>query len=120
MLKNIFVQLNPPILELLKLRVDLVNVDILPWDIIVAVDSVDDVVVQTIQLLEQDEFLLDLQQAWVLCHLQTKQLLTACVGGVLADERVKGVLEDDQSVGSIPRCNFWHHWSSLEENSCIH
>ena len=113
------IKVNPPILELLKLCVDLVNVDVLPRDVVVAVDGVDDIVVQAVQLLQQDQFLLDLQQARVFRHLQAKQLLTPRVRGVFADERVEDVLVDDQFVGSFPRWHTWYHGSILEENGAF-
>ena len=53
---------NSPVLEVTQLNGDFLNVHITPEYIIVAVDSINHIVVQTIQLLVQIEFFLDLEK----------------------------------------------------------
>lgn len=56
-----------PVLEVLQLRVDLLNVEVGPQDVEVPADAVDDGVVQTVELGEQRELLPDSLQLRILC-----------------------------------------------------
>ena len=87
-----------PVLELLQLCRDLVDVHFEPEDVVVAAHSINDVVVQAVQLLQQVEFLLDLQQLRVLRDLQAKELLATSVGDVFAVQGVKVVLAYQQPL----------------------
>ena len=81
-----------PALEVQQLVVDPLDVDVGPQHVVVAVDRVDDAVVQAVQLLQQGQLLADLQQLGVVGHRQPEQLLAARVRLVLPEQVVEAVL----------------------------
>lgn len=103
-----------PGLEVLQLLIDLLDINIHPQDIIVAIHSVNDIIVETVELLQEVQLLLDLDQLWVLSDWETKEFLSSSVGDVLPVECVKAVLEDDQSVGGFSRSHTRYHRTSLQ------
>ena len=66
--------------------------DVGPQHVVVAVDCVDDTVVQAVQLLQQGQLLPDLQQLGVVGHRQSEQLLAARVRLVLPEQVVEAIL----------------------------
>ena len=66
--------------------------DVGPQHVVVAVDRVDDTVVQAVQLLQQGQLLPDLQQLGVVGHRQSEQLLAARVRLVLPEQVVEAIL----------------------------
>ena len=106
-------QSHQPVLELYQLIIDLLDVDIDPEDVIVAVDAVDDVVVEAVELLEQVELLADLQELGVLGDGEPEELLPTGVGDVLAVEVVKVVLVDEEAVASLLGRQAGHHRTAL-------
>ena len=70
--------------------------DVGPEDVVVAVDRVDDAVVEAVELLQQGELLPDLQELGVRGHGQAKQLLPSRVRDVLAEEVVKAILRNER------------------------
>ena len=67
-----------PILILEQLVVDLLDVDFLPQDVVVAVHVVYDRVVQAVQLLKQSQLPADSLEVWILSHWESEQLLATC------------------------------------------
>jgi len=67
-------------------------VDVGPQDVVVAVDRVDDAVVQAVQLLQQGQLLADLQQLGVLRDGQAEQLLATRVRRILPEQVVESIL----------------------------
>ena len=82
-----------PVLELEQFIVDLLSVDVGPYQIEITVDRLQDAVVKTVQFLEQIEFPLDLLQSRILGHFQTEQFFAFGVGGELAEQCVKVALD---------------------------
>lgn len=68
--------------------------DVGPEDVVVAVNCLDDAVVQAIQLLKEGKLLLDIQQLRMLGHRESKELLPTSVGDVLPVQVVKSVLTE--------------------------
>ena len=110
-------QSHQPVLELNQLIIDLLDVDIDPEDVIVAVDAVDDVVVEAIEFLQvelvQQVALADLQELGVLGDGEPEELLPTGVGDVLAVEVVKVVLVDEEAVASLLGRQAGHHRTAL-------
>lgn len=91
---KIAIAANQPCLKIQQLVIDLLDVDVGPEDVVVAVDCLNDTVVQAVQLLQQGELLLDLQELRMLGNGETEQLLSASVGDVLPEQVVKPVLTE--------------------------
>lgn len=102
-----------PRLEVKKFVIDPVYVDVGPEDVIVAINSVDDTVVESIELLEEGELSPDLQQLRVLGHRQAKQLLSTSVGDVLTEQVVKAILTKQNEKYS--KVHEWSHNSKVNE-----
>ena len=102
-----------PILEIGELAGDLLDVDFGPGDVVVALDGVEHVVVERVELLHERELLADVLQLGVLGDLQAEELLAARVRRELAQQRVEPVLEDEQQVGRLARRDARHHRTAL-------
>lgn len=112
-----YTQLSPlPVLEVQQFIVDLVDVDIGPEDVVVAVHSVDHVVVEAIELLGQVQLLADVEELGVLRDSETKELLTSGVCGVLSVQSVEAILVDDQAVRCFPWGHTLYHGARLKED----
>lgn len=68
-------QFAASILELHQLIIDVFNVHVSPRNIVVTANSVDNVVVQFVQFLQQVKFLFDLRQFRIVSLGQSKQFL---------------------------------------------
>lgn len=73
--------------------IDLLNVDFNPQNIIVAVDTINNSIVQSIQFLQQSQFLLGANQFRIFSYSEAKQLLAAGVGGVFTPQFIKTTLK---------------------------
>ena len=89
-----------PGLKVLKFHVNLLNIDVHPQDVIIAVYGINDVVVETIKLLQKVQFSANLHEVWVFGHRETKQLLATGVCDVFAPESVKAILKESKSNNS--------------------
>lgn len=92
---------NKPCLKIQQLIIDLFNVDVRPEDVVVAIDCLDDTVVQAIQLLQQSKLLPNLQELGVLGDRESEQLLSTRVGDVLPEQVVKSILRERTAVHII-------------------
>ena len=57
-----------PVLILQQFVVDLLNINLLPQNVIVTVDVINDGVVQAVQFLQQAQFSADSLQVWIFSH----------------------------------------------------
>lgn len=73
--------------------IDLLNVNFNPQNIIVAVDTINNSIVQSIQFLQQSQFLLGANQLRIFSYSEAKQLLAAGVGGVFTPQFIKTTLK---------------------------
>ena len=71
------------VLELNQLIIDLLNVDVGPQYVVVAVHGVNNGIIQPVKLLEEIKLLLDLEQFWVLRDGETEEFLSPGVRQVL-------------------------------------
>lgn len=92
---------NKPCLKIQQLIIDLFDVDVSPEDVVVAIDRLDDTVVQAIQLLQQSKLLPNLQELGVLGDRESEQLLSTRVGDVLPEQVVKSILPEKTAVHII-------------------
>ena len=61
-----------PVLKVNKFLVDAVDVHLAPQDVIVAIDAINDIVVEAIELLKEVELLPGLHQRRVIRYRETK------------------------------------------------
>ena len=102
-MEGTFGQFAAAVLELDELVVDLLDVDVAPKDLVVGGDTVDDVVVEPVEFLQQIELFADAVEAGQRRHRQAEQLGTALVRRLAAPQGVEAVLEHGQPVGGLAR-----------------
>ena len=102
-------KLPASVLELQKLVVDVLDVDLGPRDVVVVVDAVDDVIVELVQTLEQVKLLLDLVQLRLFGVRKPKEVFADGVGRVLPPEGVEVVLEHLEPVRGLSGCQSGLH-----------
>lgn len=57
-----------PVLEVLQLSVNLLNIEVGPQYVVVTGDAVNDRIIQTVELRQQGQLSLDPLQLWILCR----------------------------------------------------
>ena len=87
----------------MKFDVDLFDVNINPQDVVITIYSIDDVVVQTIQLLQKVQFSADLHKIWIFSHSEPKQLFSSGICHVLTPQSIKTVLHRTKQANDIIR-----------------
>lgn len=69
-------EIRLPVLIFHQFPVDFFNVNLLPKNIVITVDIVDDGIVQVVELLQQTKLLSDPLKVWILSYCQAKQFLS--------------------------------------------
>lgn len=69
-------EITLPVLIFHQFPVDFFNVNLLPKNIVITVDIVDDGIVQVVELLQQTKLLSDPLKVWILSYCQAKQFLS--------------------------------------------
>ena len=90
-----------PVLELDELVVDIFDVDVLPAEVEIGGHTVDDVVVEPVEFLQQVELFADAIQLGHVGHDDAEQLGAAFVGRRAAPQGVEAVLEEEKPIGSV-------------------
>lgn len=80
-------------MEVKQIIVDPLDVHFYPENIKVAINGVHDGIVETIELLEEIEFLSDANYVRVVCDHQPEEFLPSCVGLVLLPKVIKSSLK---------------------------
>ena len=74
--KRTHLKFKLPVLIFHQFPVDFFNVNLLPKNIVITVDIVDDRIVQVVELLQQTKLLSDPLKVWILSYCQAKQFLS--------------------------------------------
>ena len=102
---------NSLVLKLHQVVVDLLKINLDPGDVVVAINLLQHLIVEGVQLLEQVQLLANLLQLRILRHRQSKQCLAARVRLVFVPKFVKLCLEDGEAVRRLTRGYAVNHWS---------
>lgn len=96
---NCDIKVPSPVLELDELVGDLVDVNVVPEDVLVSVDLVQDVVVELVELLHHAQLPADVVEAGKLLALVAEQHRAVCVRHVLLPQSVEAILKDTYKIG---------------------
>ena len=105
--------MNSLVLKVHQFVIDLLNINLCPQYITVAVDAVHDSVVEGVQLDQQVELLLNPSQLLVLGHRETKELFSIRVNLEALPEVVEAGLEHAEPLAGLPRCYTVYHGAIL-------
>lgn len=94
---GIFCPGHSPCLKVQELVVDPLDGNFSPEDVVIAVDCVDDAVVEAVELLQQSQLLFNVQQLRMLGNGQAKELLAAAESDVFAVDVIKAVLRKEKN-----------------------
>ena len=97
-------------MQVIHFQANFFDLDVTPWDVRVATDGTVDVIVQSIELLQEAQFGADLEQFRMSGRRKTKQLFAARINHILGPQVVEFSLTDKELVVHIPRVDIGYQW----------